>query len=82
MVEIPTSDDLNLPTGNHYFPPDTIPEVSANYFRFLEKIWIHEILVLLWLGSLTLLGSTGYLVCLRQISIITRNLGARGSVVG
>jgi hypothetical protein len=37
MVEIPTSDDLNLITGNHYFPPDTIPEVTSNYFRFLKR---------------------------------------------
>jgi hypothetical protein len=26
-VEIPTYDGLNLLIGNHYFPPDTKPEV-------------------------------------------------------
>jgi hypothetical protein len=34
-VEIPTSDGINLLIGNHYFPPDTKPEVITNYFRFL-----------------------------------------------
>jgi hypothetical protein len=34
-VEIPTYDGLNLLIGNHYFLPDTKPEVIANYFRFL-----------------------------------------------
>jgi hypothetical protein len=28
---------LNLLTVNHYFPPHTIPEIIANYFRFLEN---------------------------------------------
>jgi hypothetical protein len=23
--------------GNHYFPPDTKPEIITNYFRFLEN---------------------------------------------
>jgi hypothetical protein len=35
-VEIPTLDSLNLLIGNHYFPPDTKPEVITNYFRSLE----------------------------------------------
>jgi hypothetical protein len=35
-VEIPTNDGLNLLIGNHYFSPDTKPEVITNYFRFLE----------------------------------------------
>lgn len=35
-VEIPTLDNQNLLIGNHYFPPDTKPEVIANYFRSSE----------------------------------------------
>jgi hypothetical protein len=31
-VEIPTYDGPNLLIGNHYFPPDTKPEVITNYF--------------------------------------------------
>jgi hypothetical protein len=46
-VEIPTYDGLNLLIGNHYFPPDTKPEIIANYFRFLEnKIDTHNFRVI------------------------------------
>jgi hypothetical protein len=40
----------------------------------LETSKMHRILVLLWLGIVTLLVSTGYAVCLCQIQIITLNL--------
>jgi hypothetical protein len=33
-VEIPTYDGLNLLIGNHYFPPDTKPEVITKTFAF------------------------------------------------
>jgi hypothetical protein len=36
-VEIPSLDGLNFFTINHYFPPDTKPEVTANYFHFLKN---------------------------------------------
>jgi hypothetical protein len=36
-VEIPTSDGLNLLTGNHYFLPDATTEHITNYFLFLEN---------------------------------------------
>jgi hypothetical protein len=36
-VEIPTYDGLNLLIGNHYFLPDTKPEIITNYFSFLEN---------------------------------------------
>jgi hypothetical protein len=36
-VEIPTFDGLNLLIGNHYFPPDTKPEIIANYFSLFRK---------------------------------------------
>jgi hypothetical protein len=35
-VEIHISDNHNLLIGNHYFPPDTKPDVITNYFRTLE----------------------------------------------
>jgi hypothetical protein len=35
--QIPTSDVLNLLIGNHYFPPDTKPEIIVNYVNFLEN---------------------------------------------
>jgi hypothetical protein len=35
-VEIPTLDSLKLLIGNHYFPPDTKPEVITKYFHSLE----------------------------------------------
>jgi hypothetical protein len=31
-VEIPTLDNFNLLIVNHYFPPDTKPEIITNYF--------------------------------------------------
>jgi hypothetical protein len=36
-VEIPTFDGLNLLIENHYFPPNTKPEIIANYFHVLEN---------------------------------------------
>jgi hypothetical protein len=35
--EIPTADGINILIGNHYFPPDTKPEVITDYFRHLEN---------------------------------------------
>jgi hypothetical protein len=35
-AEIPTFNGFNLLIGNHYFPPDTKPEIIANYFLFVE----------------------------------------------
>jgi exonuclease III len=36
-VEIPTADDINMLSGNHYFSSDTKPEVIIGYFRHLEN---------------------------------------------
>jgi hypothetical protein len=36
-VEVPTDDGINLLVGNHYFSPDTKPEVITHYFRHLEN---------------------------------------------
>jgi hypothetical protein len=43
-VEIPTFCDLILLIGNHYFPPGTKLQITANYFRFLEKTfdWLYS----------------------------------------
>jgi hypothetical protein len=39
---------LNLLIGNHYFPPDTKPQIIANYFRFLEnKLDTHNFRVII-----------------------------------
>lgn len=32
-----TLDGLNLLNGNLYFRPDTKPEMTTNYFRFVEN---------------------------------------------
>jgi hypothetical protein len=36
-VEIPIQNDNRLPTGNHYFPPDSKLDVITKYFCSLEK---------------------------------------------
>ncbi|PNF21153.1 hypothetical protein B7P43_G05118, partial [Cryptotermes secundus] len=36
-VEVPTVDGINMLIGNHYFNPDTKPEVITAYFRQLEN---------------------------------------------
>jgi hypothetical protein len=36
-VEIPTADGISILIGNHYFPPDTKPEVITDYFRHHEN---------------------------------------------
>jgi hypothetical protein len=36
-VEIPTADGINILVGNHYFSPDTKPEVITGYFRHPEN---------------------------------------------
>jgi hypothetical protein len=36
-VEIPTADGITVLIGNHYFSPDTKPEVITDYFRHLEN---------------------------------------------
>jgi hypothetical protein len=37
-VEIPTADGISMLTGNHYFSPETEPEVITAYFHYLENI--------------------------------------------
>jgi hypothetical protein len=36
-VEIPTADCISILIGNHYFPPDTKPEVIIDYLRHPEN---------------------------------------------
>jgi hypothetical protein len=36
-VEIPTANDISLLIGNHYYSPDTKPEVITDYFRHIEN---------------------------------------------
>jgi hypothetical protein len=36
-VEIPTADGISMVIDNHYFSPDTKPEVMINYFHHLEN---------------------------------------------
>jgi exonuclease III len=36
-VEIPTAEGISILIGNHYFPPDTKPEVITDHFRHLEN---------------------------------------------
>jgi hypothetical protein len=74
-VEIPTVVGLILLIGSHYFPPTlnlkSLPITSAFFSR---RSWIRIIFVLLWLGILTLLVSTGNAVYFCLIPIITLNL--------
>jgi hypothetical protein len=60
--------------GHNYFALDTIFEISFNDFPLLETSRMPRIFVLLWLEILTLLISTGNVVCLCQIPNITLNL--------
>jgi hypothetical protein len=36
-VWIAVSDNVNLLTGNHYFPPDCNVTITDNYLHFLEQ---------------------------------------------
>jgi hypothetical protein len=37
-IEIPTADGISMLIGNHYFSPETKPEVISAYFHHLENI--------------------------------------------
>jgi hypothetical protein len=42
-VEVPTADGISILTGNHYFAPDTKPDVITVYFHHLENALYWEI---------------------------------------
>jgi hypothetical protein len=54
--QIPTFDGLNLLIGNQYVPPDTKPEITVNYFRFLENKLDANHLHVIMVGDFNTLG--------------------------
>jgi hypothetical protein len=72
-IEVPTHDGLNLLIGNHYFPPDTKPDVISNYFRSLEnQLDTHNFRVIL-IGDFNAPGFDWTRGPLTQIHIIILN---------
>jgi hypothetical protein len=58
-VEIHIFDGINLLVGNHYFSPDTKPEVITDYFAIVKTLWTLTILTLFYRETSMLLVLTG-----------------------